>query len=88
MQVHGILCIVSLMTAEVIHIGGRPGDLDRIKKAAELVEAGGLVAFPTETVYGLAYRSSAGSQSRHTTGSRRSVCPTGSRKPSSGIAGQ
>jgi len=37
-------------------ISGRQGDLDRIKKAAELVEAGGLVAFPTETVYGLACR--------------------------------
>ncbi|MCU0916697.1 MAG: L-threonylcarbamoyladenylate synthase [Planctomycetes bacterium] len=30
--------------------------MDRIKKAAELVEAGRLVAFPTETVYGLACR--------------------------------
>jgi len=44
------------MTAEVVAISGRQGDLDRIKKAAELVEAGGLVAFPTETVYGLACR--------------------------------
>ncbi len=42
------------MTAEVVRIEGRQGDLDRIKKAAEVVEAGGLVAFPTETVYGLA----------------------------------
>jgi len=48
------LCIVNFMTAEVIRINGRQGDLDRIKKAAELVDAGGLVAFPTETVYGLA----------------------------------
>lgn len=44
------------MTAEVVTIGGRPGDLDRIKQAAQIVEAGGLVAFPTETVYGLACR--------------------------------
>ena len=44
------------MTAEVIRIGGRPGDLDRIKDAAQVVEAGGLVAFPTETVYGIACR--------------------------------
>jgi protein-tyrosine phosphatase len=49
-----ILCIVNFMTAEVVKINGRQGDLDRIKKAAELVEADGLVAFPTETVYGLA----------------------------------
>lgn len=44
------------MTAEVIRISGRPGDLDRIKEAAKVVEAGGLVAFPTETVYGIACR--------------------------------
>jgi protein-tyrosine phosphatase len=44
------------MAAEVIKISGRPGDLDRIKEAAKVVEAGGLVAFPTETVYGIACR--------------------------------
>jgi protein-tyrosine phosphatase len=60
----GILCIVNLMTAKVIRVGGRQGDLDRIKKAAELVEAGGLVAFPTETVYGLACKVEPGSLAR------------------------
>ncbi len=54
------------MTAEVIKIEGRQGDLDRIKKAAELVEAGGLVAFPTETVYGLACKVSPASLARLT----------------------
>jgi protein-tyrosine phosphatase len=44
------------MAAEVVRISGRAGDLDRIKKAAEIVAAGGIVAFPTETVYGLACR--------------------------------
>ena len=44
------------MTAEVVSIRGRQGDLGRIQKAARLVEGGGLVAFPTETVYGLACR--------------------------------
>ncbi len=44
------------MTIEVIKISGRPGDLDRIKEAAKVVEEGGLVAFPTETVYGIACR--------------------------------
>jgi protein-tyrosine phosphatase len=44
------------MAAEIIRISGRPGDLDRIKEAAKAVEAGGLVAFPTETVYGIACR--------------------------------
>ncbi len=52
----GISSIVNRMTAEVIKIGGQQGDLDRIKKAAQIVEAGGLVAFPTETVYGVACR--------------------------------
>jgi protein-tyrosine phosphatase len=44
------------MAAEVVRIIGGKGDLDRIKRAAQIVEAGGLVAFPTETVYGLACR--------------------------------
>ncbi len=44
------------MAAEVIRISGRAGDLDRIEEAAKKVEAGGLVAFPTETVYGIACR--------------------------------
>ncbi|MEN6335699.1 MAG: L-threonylcarbamoyladenylate synthase, partial [Phycisphaerales bacterium] len=33
--------------------------MDRIKEAAKIVEAGGLVAFPTETVYGIACRAEA-----------------------------
>ncbi len=44
------------MAAQVVRISGRQGDLDRIKEAAEVVEAGGLIAFPTETVYGIACR--------------------------------
>jgi len=64
LRVLGILCIVDFMTAEVVKISGRQGDLDRLKKAAELVEAGGVVAFPTETVYGLACRVSAASLAR------------------------
>ncbi len=44
------------MTAEVIRIDSHRGDLDRIKEAAKVVEQGGLVAFPTETVYGIACR--------------------------------
>ncbi|MCL5281454.1 MAG: L-threonylcarbamoyladenylate synthase [Planctomycetes bacterium] len=52
------------MTAEVIKISGGQGDVDRIKKAAELVEAGSLVAFPTETVYGLACKVSPASVAR------------------------
>ena len=48
--------MVIAMAVEVVTIRGDQGDLDRIRKAAELVEAGGLVAFPTETVYGIACR--------------------------------
>jgi protein-tyrosine phosphatase len=52
----GVSCMVTLMAAEVIRIEGRQGDLDRIERAAKTVEEGGLVAFPTETVYGIACR--------------------------------
>ena len=44
------------MAAQVEKISGSDGDMERIEKAARLIEAGGLVAFPTETVYGVACR--------------------------------
>ena len=34
-------------------IDGGSGDAEKIKRAGEILKAGGLVAFPTETVYGL-----------------------------------
>lgn len=58
------MCIVATMAAQVIRIAGRQGDLGQIKKAAEVVEMGGLVAFPTETVYGIACRLEKDSLSR------------------------
>lgn len=42
------------MAAEVVRIAGKQGDLDQIQRAALLVNDGGLVVFPTETVYGIA----------------------------------
>ena len=53
------ICVVLLygrrtMTVEIETINGSEGDIERIEKAARLIEAGGLVAFPTETVYGIA----------------------------------
>ena len=42
------------MKTEVIKINPQDIDLAKIKKAAEVVKKGGVVAFPTETVYGLA----------------------------------
>ncbi len=41
------------MTTEIITINSVQDDTQGIKRAAELLKAGGLVAFPTETVYGL-----------------------------------
>lgn len=41
------------MRAEVVSMTGENLDMDAIKKAGDILKAGGLVAFPTETVYGL-----------------------------------
>ena len=41
------------MRAEVVTMTGENLDMDAIKKAGDILKAGGLVAFPTETVYGL-----------------------------------
>lgn len=41
------------MQTEVIKIDRTQMDMDAMKKAGEILRAGGLVAFPTETVYGL-----------------------------------
>ena len=41
------------MRAEVVAMTGENLDMDAIKKAGDILKAGGLVAFPTETVYGL-----------------------------------
>lgn len=44
------------MITKVLRIDGSEGDADRIQEAAEVLRKGGLVAFPTETVYGIACR--------------------------------
>ncbi len=44
------------MSATIVKITGAAEDFDYLKQAAELIESGGLVAFPTETVYGIACR--------------------------------
>lgn len=41
------------MKAEVVAMTGTNLDMEAIKKAGDILKAGGLVAFPTETVYGL-----------------------------------
>jgi protein-tyrosine phosphatase len=44
------------MDTRVVSIKDALAELPKIKEAAELVDAGALVAFPTETVYGIACR--------------------------------
>lgn len=44
------------MKTEVIKLDSHKPEIAKIKHAALLVDAGGLVAFPTETVYGIACR--------------------------------
>lgn len=44
------------MQTKVIKLDTHKADIAKIKEAAALVDAGGLVAFPTETVYGIACR--------------------------------
>jgi len=46
------------MAAELISLKGGPGDRDQIRRAATALKSGALVAFPTETVYGLAANAS------------------------------
>jgi L-threonylcarbamoyladenylate synthase len=41
------------MPTEIVTTASEPPDADIIARAAEVLRAGGLVAFPTETVYGL-----------------------------------
>jgi L-threonylcarbamoyladenylate synthase len=54
------------MAVNIVKISGQPGDLDRIREAANVIDAGGLVAFPTETVYGIACRAKQDSLARLT----------------------
>jgi len=42
------------MNTKIITIDPKNIDPDKIKQAAEIIRQGGIVAFPTETVYGLA----------------------------------
>lgn len=41
------------MKTEIIKVNSNNVDVSRIRKAAKVIKEGGLVAFPTETVYGL-----------------------------------
>ena len=41
------------MRAEVVAMDAEHLDMEAIRKAGDILKSGGLVAFPTETVYGL-----------------------------------
>ena len=41
------------MRAQIVAMTSENLDMDAIKRAGDILKAGGLVAFPTETVYGL-----------------------------------
>ncbi|MGE4357973.1 MAG: L-threonylcarbamoyladenylate synthase, partial [Candidatus Omnitrophota bacterium] len=41
------------MRTKVIKVNPQNIKLEKIRKAAEIIKKGGLVGFPTETVYGL-----------------------------------
>ena len=49
------------METKVVKLDPANIDLVKISEAAEIIDAGGLVAFPTETVYGIACRAEAAS---------------------------
>jgi len=44
------------MQTEVVKLDATKPDIGKVKEAAQLIDAGQLVAFPTETVYGIACR--------------------------------
>jgi len=57
LRMGGILCIsMGPMQTKVIKLDAAKVDLAGVLEAAALIDAGGLVAFPTETVYGIACR--------------------------------
>lgn len=53
-----------LMQTKIIKIDSDKPDVEKIKEAARLLDSGGLVAFPTETVYGIGCRAQADSLAR------------------------
>lgn len=52
----GLVYFIEPMQTKVIKLDRDKADIAKIKEAATLVDSGGLVAFPTESVYGIACR--------------------------------
>jgi tRNA A37 threonylcarbamoyladenosine synthetase subunit TsaC/SUA5/YrdC len=44
------------MKTTVLKINNPLKDIEELKKAADCIDTGGLVVFPAETVYGIAYK--------------------------------
>ncbi len=51
-----LLYVMALMQTKIVKLNATKIDSAKIKEAAALLDTGGLVAFPTETVYGIACR--------------------------------
>jgi len=51
-----VMYFMAPMQTKVVKLDATNVDLAKIKEAASLIDGGGLVAFPTETVYGIACR--------------------------------
>ena len=51
-----LVYFIEPMQTKVIKLDPDRADIAKIKEAAALVDGGGLVAFPTESVYGIACR--------------------------------
>ena len=56
------------MDTVIVSIDENNPDEEAIKKAGEIIKAGGLVAFPTETVYGL------GGDALNPESSKKNIC--------------
>lgn len=59
------------MRAQIVAMTSENLDMDAIKRAGDILKAGGLVAFPTETVYGL------GGNRAGSTGFHENICSEG-----------
>jgi protein-tyrosine phosphatase len=69
------------MQTKIVKLDPSKIEAAEIKKAAQLVDAGGLVAFPTETVYGIACRVEANSLAKLDNIKCRKASPGGGRNP-------
>jgi tRNA threonylcarbamoyl adenosine modification protein (Sua5/YciO/YrdC/YwlC family) len=70
-----------MMETKTVKIDTGKIDAAKIKEAAQVIDAGGLVAFPTETVYGIACRVETKSLAKLDSIKGRKASPSGGRGP-------